>query len=1787
MDETSKVRDIEDDDEMDDIDEEDLNSFLNIDHELNNTNVIDVQTINVVKHLEECEMKDESVSEEDEEEELAENKLLSELSLELDEPIAQTAIINDDIDDEDNSSKYVPTYGGFQENCGIEQNEKGKDQKKNLETNKDDDKVKEKIANQKEDLVVKQNEDNQVDEVEDQVDDQVDDEVEGQVDDAVGDQLDGEVDNKIDEVEVGIDDQEEDIEYNQEYDQEEVLELNPDEIALKYQLNDKEEHGIEGQVEDRLYDEEDDHRVYQEKVQVHSQVEGQTENQVDQEEDGEEDGISYVGEEEMKEGQHKDHEIDQGSVEDKNKLNVMKGNKEEQDMCVEYAVESVKEEETDEKKANVNEISIESVLSQYAHLNMIKIRKVKGSNTKSIKDSQNETDAHESLTNVDKTKSHSEVQLNDKDCEVRSILAKYGRLNALKVERITKGDVKTKETHDIKFSENESVGNKNGNILRVHKINEKVNDFREDEKSDRIKDQEKDPNEFLEINQVADQEEDKKIVQDEDQEMVQEQDQEQDQEQNQGQDQENDQEGDQEVVQEEDQEEDQLVESTHENNAEENVSIDVADAELEQNEINSTNESTEEQNSYELWEEENGLNLDEDYETQEETTEESIEDGVIVDPHKHSNDLLNHTETEIETEVQGEVEDQSDADGQSTNSDRNYQEVSIPLQEIYKDHAINEIKLKTTDENEEGSFVQYEEPSDVKAESKDADLSMEELSGFQHPQMLVDNAIQKEHATGKVVTQKEYFDNVLHDDPAIANIEDEVENSTHFQPINLLLPSYIKQENYLESPILPTLPPDWGFSPSGLLLPPASIQFHFSSRVPAYQALLSSSASQTQIEQLFDSFASDGWKASELLPPGWIWQEVAYDEANFFNKEGIFIVSFEKTLDYIKSCGRYTEEDVENFKLLQSNNRKETVDSGWLTKMEMLQESNQYSEANQPSGWLTQFGGLDEEQENIPDLPPGWKIKGRGLTGPKGGQYSTVKHALLALKIQGAEESTIEAIMSLDLAKGWTNQKLPPGWLAKGATVGYTFISPKGLCFTGKERAASHLEGLGGSQEDKKLIEHFSSDQAKRVWRKKVKQEKVSFNEFDFEPTENYTRVTELNEKETLVDPIHMQKLEETPYKIENVAFVVDAVKPFEKIEEQMEEVKADNKFEEKIYKNCEFQEGREKISSAEDVLEHLKTLQDLEIIRVPNRDTKKSTSGLIKEKESIDNSEIVQKCLNDTNDTEPLETNTEIKLETKSTSEELKASDKLEENHIIGVDPRDEELRHELMENNAEQIEETKEKYINSFMDAMLLPINRPFAQKEESIVSCQIKRKSDEKSEGTNKKACPDQKAQITDHPVPDEGWQPSEYLPADWMSKPSGGRNVMLRNSEDRRFSNKRQAVERKEGCGGEGLQKLSKSPGGLGRKRSRPGRRAAVTTFTQGTGEGDVSKCEGTDIRKADSWKPEVCISPDLAETNNEEVETKTVSDEVETAGQHHEDIKTVSDHAETAGRQHGEIQTVSDEVEIAGRHQGETKTVSDNVETGDRHQGETKTASDDVETAGRHQGDINAVSDDVETAGTHQGDINAISDDLETSGRHQKDINAVSDDVETAGRHQGEIKTVSDDVETTRRQHVETKTVLDDTEAEAESRPDVLSLNGNVIPIGVVVTNVSKITLEIMSSKEFDNGKSKGLENKRDNAKDNRSKVMTSKEIVNELVGNLKEERRKQRKPRQPKTVRKSNSHIKPETAIGNISTIKTLTNTAGKRSLETKEAETEGHPKKIFLQFSDIGEILAKLKRSG
>ena len=281
---------------------------------------------------------------------------------------------------------------------------------------------------------------------------------------------------------------------------------------------------------------------------------------------------------------------------------------------------------------------------------------------------------------------------------------------------------------------------------------------------------------------------------------------------------------------------------------------------------------------------------------------------------------------------------------------------------------------------------------------------------------------------------------------------------------------------------------------------------------------------------MFDCLAGEGWKASPYLPQGWILQTPALGVTNFFSKAGVFMDSFEKTLEFLRASGCYTPQEIQHFTMLQVESASfqmeddlEAGGSSWLTSLDTSEGDSSQGD----SSWLTTLE-LEAETDEAAEPPPGWSVKSRTLISPSGMPYASIKNALVALRKEGGEEEVVKAILRLPVARGWTSRNLPLGWIAKGTTAKYMIISPDGEFFESKAKAVLHLVAMGGSEQDKFKLERFTEGgkrAADRPYRNRtrvgmpvIKKEPIEFKKEPMEYREELTEFNGFNEEEDEVD---------------------------------------------------------------------------------------------------------------------------------------------------------------------------------------------------------------------------------------------------------------------------------------------------------------------------------------------------------------------------------------------------------------------------------------------------------------------------------------------------------------------------------------------------------------------------------------------------------------------------------------------------------------------------------------------
>ena len=102
------------------------------------------------------------------------------------------------------------------------------------------------------------------------------------------------------------------------------------------------------------------------------------------------------------------------------------------------------------------------------------------------------------------------------------------------------------------------------------------------------------------------------------------------------------------------------------------------------------------------------------------------------------------------------------------------------------------------------------------------------------------------------------------------------------------------------------LPAGWSLSSSGEVTPPSNLPLIFPNRRNAFQALTLSKCNEEMLrlkDEMFDQLELEGWRASTLLPPGWIYNYQGPHSLTFLDKAGHFFDCVEVMVAWLSSQG--------------------------------------------------------------------------------------------------------------------------------------------------------------------------------------------------------------------------------------------------------------------------------------------------------------------------------------------------------------------------------------------------------------------------------------------------------------------------------------------------------------------------------------------------------------------------------------------------------------------------------------------------------------------------------------------------------------------------------------------------------------------------------------------------------------------------------------------------------------------------------------------------------------------
>ena len=297
----------------------------------------------------------------------------------------------------------------------------------------------------------------------------------------------------------------------------------------------------------------------------------------------------------------------------------------------------------------------------------------------------------------------------------------------------------------------------------------------------------------------------------------------------------------------------------------------------------------------------------------------------------------------------------------------------------------------------------------------------------------------------------------------------------------------IASPNFLEHP----LPPGWRLSTSGEVTPPSNLALVFPNRRKAFQALTLSNCSEEMLmlkDAMFDQLEHEGWRASSMLPPGWIYNYQGPHSLTFLDKAGHYFDCVDLMVSWLTSQGM-ADSVVQSVLALQA-------------QFERLQAKAQRGEEREPSikletenrpepdfqrqNWenVTQAKIQVTPQTQAQVLAPRLIKLQPPRTQPM--TVSTTESEKIAMTTLSKESEMLKMVMEREMSRTRAEESdrtFPslPGWQRhgpKGLVCANSLfwcqpnilidpqVSPEGLHFTNKARAINRLAEIGGRRDE-------------------------------------------------------------------------------------------------------------------------------------------------------------------------------------------------------------------------------------------------------------------------------------------------------------------------------------------------------------------------------------------------------------------------------------------------------------------------------------------------------------------------------------------------------------------------------------------------------------------------------------------------------------------------------------------------------------------------------------------------
>ena len=232
---------------------------------------------------------------------------------------------------------------------------------------------------------------------------------------------------------------------------------------------------------------------------------------------------------------------------------------------------------------------------------------------------------------------------------------------------------------------------------------------------------------------------------------------------------------------------------------------------------------------------------------------------------------------------------------------------------------------------------------------------------------------------------------------------------------------------------------DW----SKLLAPNGTV---FNSKVKALNYMMENNYSEADINRLRESFSSDGWSESNLLPSSWKFRKCKADrnEYQFIAPSGDIFNSRRGLIEYIRSDPGMTEADVTNAQQLFDE-----IKATWVNNLQDYVEGDK----SVPPGWrIKYFAGVKAN---------GKERERNYILAPSGTRFQSRARAIQYMVENSYPRHHIDYMLSQLGAEGWVNNpKLPINWRIKKKThqkaAGSYLLTSEGLILTVK-KAQEHI----------------------------------------------------------------------------------------------------------------------------------------------------------------------------------------------------------------------------------------------------------------------------------------------------------------------------------------------------------------------------------------------------------------------------------------------------------------------------------------------------------------------------------------------------------------------------------------------------------------------------------------------------------------------------------------------------------------------------------------------------------